>query len=129
MQSLSILFALASTFVVTAEACWSISSGTCTQSTYAGYQCVQSGNYPSNYNDNDRCSFHATEDMTWQFVSFSTERDFDTLTAYSVGLAYSGTGWASGTPAGSSRKYGTNGDDGRFEWRSDGSGPGSGWLI
>ena len=113
MQSLGVIFALVSTFVVTAEACWSISSGTCQLSIYAGqYYCVQSGNYPGNYANDDSCDFHTTEDMTWQFVEFSTEVNVDKLTAYSVLKAYSGS-WTGET--GSSRQYGTNGNDGLFE--------------
>ena len=139
MQSLGVIFALASTFVVTAEACFEITSGTCTKTYIAGDECVQSGNYPLNYDNDDSCSFRATGDIDWYFAALSTESGLDKLSVYQgsnawgipTGNDYSGIAVNPRMYTGSSRQYGTNGDinHGRFEWSSDSSYTDAGWQI
>ena len=56
--------------------------GTCTKTYIAGDECVQSGNYPLNYVNDDSCSFRATRDIDWYFAALSTESGSDTLNVY-----------------------------------------------
>ena len=113
--------------------------GTCTKTYIAGDECVQSGNYPLNYVNDDSCSFRATRDIDWYFAALSTESGSDTLNVYQgsdawgapTGNTFSGIAPNPRMYTGSSRQYGTNGDinHGRFEWSSDFSVNEAGWRI
>ena len=132
-----LVLVLLSTLVGNVGACWAISSGTCTRSYLSGDECVQSGNYPNDYDNNDRCSFRATGDIDWYFTALATEFNYDKISIYQqfgATIDYSGTIDSNHNShprasTGSSRQYGTNGQDGRFEWSSDESMTGSGWRI
>ena len=119
----ALVFALASTFLVRADACW---AGTCT---IVG-DCAQSGNYPYNYNNDEDCYFYATDTVSYRIERFDTEAGYDVL---SIGTQYgyernSGNSGLAGT-TGSARPYGNYGNEGVFEWTSGYSGTRSGWQI
>lgn len=65
---------------------------------------------PSNYGNNERCTFHVARDVVLTTVEFSTESNFDYLTIN--GVRYQGTSGPNGVEVGPSSI---------ITWRTDGS--------
>merc|ERR1711904_523998 len=101
--------------VAPAEHMWKVESGPCTMDAVG---CIQSPNYPSKYESNERCTITVTESIAVPIVveKFKTEARYDKLTV--DGVEYSGTTGPDGvTP----KEV--------ITWYSDTSVTGDGWKL
>jgi len=79
--------------------------------------CVQSGNYPEDYGDSERCVIKMPQPSVISFTTFSTEASYDVLTVNGVG--YSGTSSADTAVVAW----------GNITWSSDSSVSSGGWEL
>jgi hypothetical protein len=64
-----------------------VESGPCTLANSG--TCFRSPNYPSNYNNNEQCTFTSQDSVSLSVTAFDTESGYDKLTVN--GVQYSGT--------------------------------------